>query len=225
MTVDPTVKPDGYAIPAEWRLEAEDRALIHGRTWELVLRGCDDAERYLELFEDELAAAKVPREEAAAFFASVIDLRRAQEASWDEIPTTNLTRAFRELETIGVIARQDFTCCGNCAAAEIGGERDESRTWRGYVYFHTQDTDQLLENHSTYVGYGFFPDSSYTEDAWFAMSEEDQETTYTALVTELMDTEVIPILTKHGIHVTWNRELRTRILLSDVDFFLPLTEG
>ena len=57
---------------------------------------------------------------------------------------SNLNRAFAALEEEGVIARQNFTCCGTCASAEIWDEIDDSREWKGYIYFHQQDAEASL---------------------------------------------------------------------------------
>ncbi|OKL52245.1 hypothetical protein BSZ39_12615, partial [Bowdeniella nasicola] len=58
---------------------------------------------------------------------------------------SNIEEAFDDLESKGVLARACFSCCGTCASSEIWGEFDESRPWQGYVYFHWQDAEALVE--------------------------------------------------------------------------------
>ena len=72
-----------------------------------------------------------------------------------------LTKAFAELAEIGVVARENFTCCGTWGSTEIWDERDESRQWRGYLYYHSQDADAIIQDGQTYVGYGAFLDACY----------------------------------------------------------------
>lgn len=86
--------------------------------------------------------------------------QRAAEASWSgRTDCDRLDAAFEELETTGVICRQDFTCCGTCGAAEIGMEieefeRNRGVRARGYAFYHMQDTERAIEGHGVYLGYG-----------------------------------------------------------------------
>src|SRR5688500_10767798 len=49
--------------------------------------------------------------------------QRAAEATWPErTDCDRLDAAFAELEGIGIVCRQDFTCCSTCGGAEIGAE-------------------------------------------------------------------------------------------------------
>lgn len=211
--------PDDYAIPETWKLSEDDRDHLHGETWSMILKGESDPDVYLEVFGDELEAAGVDDDEAERFFTGVIDRRRAQQTALGGAPESALTRAFTELATIGVVAREDFTCCGTCASAEIWDERDDSRQWRGYVYYHTQDAERIPDDHVTYVGYGAFLDAYIPEDQWNALTDGQREETYGRVVTDLMENEVFPVLEKHGVGVEWNRSLGTRIRLSNVEFF------
>jgi hypothetical protein len=70
-----------------------------------------------------------------------------------------LQLAFDMLEDEDIVARQHFTCCGTCGAAEIGIEMDEfqelsGREAKGYVFFHQQDTEGAVESGSLYISYG-----------------------------------------------------------------------
>ncbi|MFT5775307.1 DUF6891 domain-containing protein, partial [Hyphomonas sp.] len=59
-----------------------------------------------------------------------------------------LELAMDTLEDNGIVARQNFTCCGNCGAAEIGVEIEDYEAMghlaRGYVFFHQQDTESAV---------------------------------------------------------------------------------
>lgn len=212
--------PASYGVPSEWSFEEGSDSLA-AQVWLQVLRGNADVDSYLETFVDDLDEAGVSEEAARAWFASVIAMRRAQQDAWEAPPRSRLTEAFDELANIGVVARQDFSCCGNCASAEIWDERDASRTWRGYVYFHQQDTDSIIEDRATYLGYGVFPDSLYTEKEWEALPSTERETRYERHVRELM-AEVREIFERHQIEMAWTGDLGRRIHLSNVDFFAPM---
>lgn len=214
--------PLGYAIPAEWPLTPQDREYLTTQTWAMLLKGEDDAEEYASLFEDELDAANVDDEASLAFFTSAIQLRRNQQDSWGEFPTTALPQAFAELAEIGILGRENFSCCGTCGSSEIWDERDDTRQWRGYLYYHTQDTDNIFESRETYVGYGAFLDAFYAEKEWKKVKKKDREETYDTITRNLMVNEVFPVLEKHGIEVEWNQNLDTRILLKNVEYLAKI---
>ncbi len=216
------VAPPTYFIPQTRNLDEDDREYLREQTWHVALKGEGDPNVYVEHFGEELEAAAIDDVEAVRYFESVIALRRNQQAAWSEFPVSNIEAAFAELAEVGVVARADFTCCGSCASAEIGGERDESRHWRGYLYFHTQDTDRLVYDRQTYVGYGAFLDAYVEEAAWTVMGETEQDRVYVDVVKQLMVAEVFPILEKRGIGVEWNQDLGTRILLTDADYVVRL---
>ncbi len=214
--------PAGYAIPESWNLSEDAREFLREQVWTMILQGEGDPEIYVEMFSEDLDEAGIDDAEAERFFASVIDLRRTQQRALGGLPDAPLRRAFAELASIGVIGRENFTCCGTCGSEEIWDERDDSRTWRGYLYYHEQDAEVIPESRDTYVGYGAFLDAFLPEDEWNALSESARERRYARIVTELMHGEVFPILEKHGVRVTWDGDLGTRILLSNVDAFFAV---
>jgi hypothetical protein len=81
-----------------------------------------------------------------------------------------LELAFDKLEEEDIVARQNFTCCGTCGAAEIGAEMDDfadisGREAKGYVFFHQQDTESAVESGSLYISYGGADPSGPPEDS------------------------------------------------------------
>ena len=126
------------------------------------------------------------------------------------------------LEEEGVIARQNFTCCGTCASAEIWDEIDDSREWKGYIYFHQQDTESLAESGGTYVGFGSFLAYPKDENEWKALNEAQKEeirTLHETLSVELMKDTVIPVLEKHGLSVKWKGNFDTRPFIGGVEVY------
>ena len=218
VSIDPYTPPAAYRVPAHWPISDDERAFVTQTTWQKVLKGDTDIDDYMDFPGDEsLLDAGVPEAEAEAFFAETLRLRREQQASWGPAPVSGLTRAFAELEQIGIIGRENFTCCGTCGAAEIYDERDDSRAWRGYLFYHSQDTDGILEDRETYVGYGAFLPTYFTQEEWEAKTEAEMDAEYLRIVRPLMD-EAREVLAKHGIGFEWNGDLGTRIKLTNVDY-------
>src|SRR5829696_3480732 len=99
-----------------------------------------------------------------------------------------LDAAFAELEGVGVVARQHFTCCQTCGNAEIGAEIEETLGARGYVYYHVQDTESAAEGHGLCLCYG---------------SVEGEPAS--------IGHEIVQALQRNGLQVSWNGEVSKRI--------------
>ena len=74
---------------------------------------------------------------------------------------SKLTKAFSLLRKEGLLARQNFSCCGTCGGYEISemGESKGKKTGKypaGYVFYHRQDTDTLNRNGVVHLRYGTF---------------------------------------------------------------------
>ena len=54
------------------------------------------------------------------------------------------------------------------------------------------------------------------------MSNSQRKELYDATAINLMKTVVIPILQEHGMGVSWNGNMDTRILITDVEWYVPL---
>lgn len=220
LEIDYNGQPADLRLSSELGLSEEQELALRTFTWERVLTGENELDSYLEWAEDEFPEQK--QEELSQAFATVLEARRRQIASWSPaMRSTALMNAFAELAELGILARGNFSCCGNCASSEIWGERDDSRTWRGYVYFHAQDAERIPEERATYLGYGVFLDAYLPESEWDALSDEAKEHTYTRLVIELM-AEAIAVFESHGIEVEWTRDLAVRILLKNIDWYIEV---
>jgi hypothetical protein len=102
-----------------------------------------------------------------------------------------LHAAFTELERDGIVAREDFTCCGTCGAAEIGDEMLRHGAARGYTFFHEQGTEAAVENGGLYLSYGA---SVAGEENGVAVGREVEAT-----------------LRRHGLTTRWSGRLAQRI--------------
>ncbi|MGY0002612.1 DUF6891 domain-containing protein [Micromonospora sp. I033] len=216
-------RPEGVRFLTE-RLAEPGRAEIEREIWDWVVRGEDDADEFVEFFDDEEQRHGAADEELRAAYEKALVARREQQRQWGEV-RSNLTRAFDDLTGLGVLARENFSCCGTCAAAEIHDERDDSRHWQGYLWYHQQDTESLVasEGGEVYLGYGAYPPADFDEVAYAALPEAEQQARYQTDVERLLDDVVFPVLRQHGMRVEWNRRQSKRIRVTGAQWYAPLT--
>ncbi|MFN6551723.1 DUF6891 domain-containing protein [Mycolicibacterium septicum] len=214
---NPNAVPAHATLP-DLQLDAEDRATLTSEIWGMLVTGNDDVEEFLEIYAEDY---ELTEEQLTTAFAALREARLRQQAEIGDYQSRTRA-AFDELNANGVIARADFSCCGTCASAEIGDERDDSRHWSGFIYFHSQDTDRLIEDGSTYVGYGAFEPENFDETAYNQLSDEAKEDLYFSDVARMLDETVFPIVRRHGIEPEWNRDLGTRVLLTNADWYAPI---
>ncbi|MFF5078433.1 DUF6891 domain-containing protein [Actinoplanes sp. NPDC000266] len=198
-------RPDGARFLPE-RIAEPARTEIEDDIWSWVVRGEEDAAEFAGYLEGDDVREGITDEELASAYDRALAVRRSQQREWGTVHS-NLTLAFAELNDLGVLARQNFACCGTCAAAEIHGERDGSRHWRGYLWFHEQDTESLIAGGALYLGYGAY---------------DAPEAGYQAAVERLMDDVVFPVLHRHGMRPDWNRNLSTRVHVTGAHWYAPL---
>ncbi|MCG7606407.1 MULTISPECIES: DUF6891 domain-containing protein [Mycobacterium] len=214
---NPNMIPAYAALPV-LPLDDGDRANLTSEIWGRLVTGNDDVEEFLDIYAEDY---ELTEEQLTTAFAALRDARLRQQAEIGDY-RSRTHAAFEELNAHGVVARADFSCCGTCASAEIGDERDDSRHWQGYIYFHNQDTDSLVESGSTYIGYGAFEPEDFDEDAYNTLSDQAKEDLYVSDVTRMLDEVVFPIVRRHGIEPEWNRDLGTRVLLTNADWYAPI---
>lgn len=212
-------QPEGLRlIPSHGLTDAQELAL-RDYGWGLILRGEDDP-LLLEQYAEHDLGLNLPEGNVEDMFEWLLDVRRAQQADWGDQPgQTTLSRAFAVLEQHNIIARENYLCCLDCASTEIVSEFDDSRTWIGAVYYHQQDTGDILEAGFTHLAYGIRLPAFFTSHEWSAMSGEQQAASYEELTIAMMKQVVIPILLEHGIDVDWSEQLEQRVRLSNVQFY------
>jgi hypothetical protein len=118
------------------------------------------------------------------------------QASWPELTDCDrLDDAFEELNRHGIVCRQNFTCCGTCGVAEIGGEiraeEEHGLAVRGYAFYHMQDTESAAEGYGLYLNYGSV--------------EGDRAATLQ------VGKEIVEALERHELTTEWNGRIETRI--------------
>jgi hypothetical protein len=152
----------------------------------------------VESFEDEFdpaflrgTAQRMLREEMAAH-------ARDQQDWPARTDCDRLDDAFAALEAKGVIARQNFTCCGTCGSAEIWDEikavDDAGGLTRGYAFYHMQDTERAAEGDGLYLNYGACEEG---EVAALAVAKD-----------------IVTQLEAHGLRTDWNGSWNQRIAVS-----------
>jgi hypothetical protein len=107
--------------------------------------------------------------------------------------------AFAALEKRGVIALQNFSCCGNCGHGEALAEMKQEaleRPLHGYAFYHAQDTERAAAGDGLYIAFG--------DDTTNA---ESQEAVAGEIVTALRDAGLAP---------EWDASVNQRV-------FVPLT--
>ncbi|MGC5020448.1 DUF6891 domain-containing protein [Micromonospora sp. DT47] len=114
----------------------------------------------------------------------------AAQRDWPEVTDSDrLTAAFRALSASRIVARENFACCQNCGAAEIGAEAAHCEAPRGYTFYHQQDAEHAVDGSPVFLAYGPFDGRP---------SEEVGE-------------EVVGALRDAGLTVHWDGDTRTRI--------------
>ena len=138
----------------------------------------------------ELSAENIIRSE--------IDALEKDQTSWPE--TTDYDRlheAMLDLEKNGIVAREDFTCCGTCGVAEIGDEiqsfNQNGRTAKGFTFFHQQDTESAVQGYGLYLNYGTAQNGGTDDDS------------------VKIGHEIAQTMKDHGLDVDWDGDLGKRI--------------
>jgi hypothetical protein len=150
----------------------------------------------VDVFADNTLPAEALRSAATTLADAALAAHLAEQATWSE--TTDCDRldaAFGALDDAGIVARQHFTCCGNCGATEIHGEMDQARKdgqqVRGYAFFHLQDTEFAVRGESLFLSFG-----SVDGDAEAAVA---------------IGHEIVDALKVEGLHPAWNGRQSNRI--------------
>ena len=148
-------------------LPADVRDQVEARVRELLRCGYDDRDTLQEAAEDYLVSGD-ERPVSSAQARRLVDRlwleRLGEQETWaSTTDPERLTTAFEALNSRGVTARENFTCCRTCGTADIAAERTEGD--RGFVYFHAQCTESAAAGHGLALLYGGFDGSEETTTA------------------------------------------------------------
>jgi len=115
-----------------------------------------------------------------------------------------LNVAFKAMRKQGIIARQRFSCCMNCASYELGGDLKEPKNAKkiGAVYYHKQDAQNLDAYQNFYLGFGGNPAHNPT-------NSDPIDAANAIKVGKL----AVEALKAAGLTVEWNESNETRICI------------
>jgi hypothetical protein len=165
-----------------------------------MVRGAFQPRDQIWLAVDEICEEGEDPDALRAFASAELERlwteQRATEKTWSErTDCDRLDQAFAELESSGIVCRQDFTCCGTCGAAEIGAELNDAESRgvhvRGYAFYHEQDTEHAVGGAGVFLNYG---------------AEKDGEAPALAI-----GREIVAVLQSHGLKPRWNETWGQRI--------------
>jgi hypothetical protein len=119
------------------------------------------------------------------------------------IDKLKLNEAFRQMRRAGLVARQNFSCCGSCAGYElttdVAAMPDKKRAKvKGVCFYHRQDADRLNAGRDLYLGYG---------------PVESREHGQIGLETAQVGRLVTSCLTQAGLTWEWDGTASQRILV------------
>ena len=103
-----------------------------------------------------------------------------------------LNNAFKTFDTVGVIAKQDFTCCLTCGSSKIHDYFEPDS--KGYTFYSAQDYDDLRMNDSVYLAFS----------SWDGDENESRKVGF--LIKKHLES--------HELNVDWNGDVRIRIRVS-----------
>ncbi|MBX9685514.1 MAG: hypothetical protein K2X27_02355 [Candidatus Obscuribacterales bacterium] len=163
----------------------------------------DIVENASEYFSEEFGDSPELKLLVTRLTSEVMAEHMLEERSWTgETDCDRLDKAFDELERNGIVARQNFTCCQTCGHAEIWEEVEQAKQEtevKGYVFYHMQDTERVLEEGRLYLAYG-------------ASENADDETALRVAG------QISEILQNNGFQVDWNGSLDKRICLENLSW-------
>lgn len=136
-----------------------------------------------------------------------------RQTGWDQ---ERLNLVFKEFRKRGLIGRQNFSCCGSCAGAELANwygalrKAGKGLKYKGLVFYHRQNTENLRDTGKTYLAYG---DLSHYEGSEVKFK--------TPLSTKEVGEIITDVLKQHNMYFEWDGDPGQKIL---IDTFKDLVE-
>ena len=219
-SVSVNVLPESYVFPETVVVSDQLREEIVSDVWYQIICGNCLEEDLVDYFSEDWD--EVDDDSLSVVVSSLVECRRSQLLGLKEaglLPVDRLGLVFDELKGLGVLGLANFSCCGTCGSGEAYDLIYEDDSLHGYVYFHQQDTERLVESGSTYLGYGVKWSSICSEAEYDAMSGEDRNRVYVQACRELGEL-VRPVFEKHGVGFEWDGDVSVRMLITGVDDYV-----
>jgi hypothetical protein len=154
-----------------------------------------------DMFRDNFEDRQLLRRLAARLTESALTEHYTEQRTWShETDCDRLDEAFAELDRIGIVARQNWTCCQTCGHTDIAYETGKTSVHRrvyGYVFFHHGDAENVVNADHLYLAYGS------------VLNRSDEEAVAVAR-------EVVVVLKKYGFTVEWNGLIQKRIGIKNI---------
>jgi len=152
----------------------------------------DIVDEAVEVFDGALPDPQALRAAATAITEQAISAHVRDQELWPEMTDCDrLDAAFAELDGLGILARQHYSCCGTCGSNDIRVEMGQVTAARGFTFFHIQDTEHAVGGEFLYLSYG---------------SANADRTDAVAIGREVVDT-----LSRHGLRPSWDGRHVNRI--------------
>jgi hypothetical protein len=138
------------------RIMTEEVEVV-ARAAERMAGGYLDAEEVAEVLSDEFLEDAADNALTEARLSQIVtsawQSRLTEQATWPErTDPDSIEEAFARLDTHGIAALEDFTCCASCGHTEIWAQMDDASI--GYVFFHEQATSTAVSRGELNLYYG-----------------------------------------------------------------------
>lgn len=177
----------------------DPRTAAHGYARDLVRTGFEPAAEIVRSVCECMEEYELEGLETLVGSCVEAEIRSLQDEQqgWSH-PTDceRLDQVFADLKSMGIMAQHHYTCCGTCGNFEIGlhlrYESSMGRAWRGYAFYHVQDTESAIHGYGQYLSYG-------------AADQEDDEASVG------IGQEIVGVLRTHGFEPRWDGTIGKRI--------------
>lgn len=180
-------------------LKKEIQSFIFQRIAEGFFSDQEIADEALENFQDDYIDGDL-ESVVDRILIELVEAQHRIQGTWNfDTDCDKLDNVFAELDAMGIIARQNFSCCQNCGHTEIWDEVDQARSEQpvsGYVFYHMQDTERACSEGVLYLAYG-------------AVENGDQPALAVAR-------EIVDSCQRAGLKTDWNGSLEKRIKIHDM---------
>ncbi|MQY10216.1 hypothetical protein SRB5_03230 [Streptomyces sp. RB5] len=194
-------------------LPAYIREQVEGHVREILRTGFVARSDVAKHAEDHVPGA-VSAAQAQEIATRLWHERLAEQASWEGVTDAERIRnlfVFHFKDQGGIVARENFSCCRECGISKI--RNMTSPTSRGWVFFHTQATKQVVDTGRLPLYFGSL-DSYGTLDhqgGWEVVDGTDEATT-------AIGHEITAAIRAAGLTAEWNGSLDEAIVVKNLDW-------
>lgn len=187
------------------------RAGIRHRATKYCKVGYRSHDYWLDTLQREVAEMTPPvpdAEEVGEIFLNAWRARVAEQRDWPEqTDNDRLSRAFTTMNRNGIVAREHFACCQQCAGSEIFDEIPHDSEPAGFVFFHEQDTMGAVARGKLLLGFGGFePRPNAPANRPRVRHAPEHHASHVAVAEG-----AVAALRDEGLTVHWNGSQRQRI--------------